>query len=497
MRHELSPPIARLPPEILIAIFEETLQISPSKTSAILIISWVSQHWRDTALATSALWGCIDTLNVDAIRNSVLRSRDQFLSVVLSDIEFQHREAVSAVLGSLYQIKNLMLDALPSHNIFLFVEMNDSAPAALEVISLKGLVLPDNLFVCPLPALRTLILENFGSALLTRLNCPQLRSLSISNADVYVPLHELLRALQFCPLLEMFQVDCALEPSSEESIDHDLIELRHLECLLINEDASTIDTILQHIRIPTACGIDLVVASARSDGHLPIFPALSKCRTAPSRSIRKLKALARNRLRLEIFEGDLAPQLNSKSSLRQYPDLSLTLKPSPMPHNSIHGPISMITHICQNHLQLVYLETIDLIATKTNERPTQSFWELLESFPALQALKVRQIYAESFIDYLSTAQKSPKKSLPPFRTIGKLVYEDPSLAMDQYCPRLLQLGRYLWIRMDQGSPLPTLTLVQQQPYNIPEGILEDLASSVQKLKKKVKVSKHSKAELIG
>ncbi|TFK59597.1 hypothetical protein BDN72DRAFT_966000 [Pluteus cervinus] len=495
MSPELSPPIARLPPEMLIAIFLAARQIIPRKSFTILTISWVCQHWRTIALATPELWECIDTLNINAIRNSIIRARDRPLSIFLAILQHHNRQPVLDVLKSLPRTVTLRLVA--SHEddftrMRQFIEMTAPAPV-LEILQLDALDLPKNMFSGHLPSLRRLSLSFMSLRLEHIPECPQLRSLRVANTDKPIPVIKLIQLLPAFPLLETLEIRCIFwnRPGVNVNLPGSPAELPNLRVLdLAFEDMHNTVALLKHLRLPTTCIIKLDCAQKHQDEHISLISALFVCRTSTPAVIKKIKISTESGVDLKVTERVVE---DVQRSTTQGPNLDVQF----WPYNLRPYPtVRMATQICQHHLDLDNLETLDLTCKFWKDQISQSFWEFVDLLPHLRTLKIRCIYVESFIDYISEsiAFQSTNMSRPRFSAINKLVYEeDPGCDAEPFNLRLITLMEYLRIRMNKGFPLETLKFVrqewEQEWIEIPEEILEGLKEVVQKLTRVVKIQK--------
>ncbi|TFK61338.1 hypothetical protein BDN72DRAFT_849772 [Pluteus cervinus] len=507
-----TPPISRLPPEILPIIFFEAVQASRSKTSTALTISCVSQHWRNVALSAPELWALIDTLDVEIIQTFMVRAKDRPLSVVLTSVKSENPLPIITVLKSLHNIRHLQLSVYYKEDwsrVRSLPEMTGPAPV-LETLRLNGICLPNIILSGSVPSLRHLDLNTFDAEWKTIPNCPQLQSLCITRPETQIRVSEFLQRLHTFPLLEKLQLECCFADRSGVSIPNLLgpIELPNLKELTFDtEDTSNVIPLLEHLRIPSTCQVSLDLMQDEPDEHLSLFPAFSACRTGSPRNIRELQIVADHSLWLKIYEGDrppAGPEEDHDAEENRYttnrgPNLEVTIW-SPYSNEDAGRSIGMATDICQNYVNLNDLEVIDLIADGLINYPTQSFWKFVGSLSTLRVLKVRYRYAQSFIEFLSAAPQSPDRKFPPFSTIQKLVYEDLSDVdeVEEYSTRLIGLTEYLQIRAEMGVPLTILTLIQvgEDVSLIPGGLLEDLQGSVQQVKRRVRKRTYDEAELV-
>ncbi|TFK62464.1 hypothetical protein BDN72DRAFT_848660 [Pluteus cervinus] len=485
-----SSPIACLPLEILPLIFLEVLQASRAKYSAILTISRVARHWRIIALSTPELWTWIDTHDVGIIQTFMTRAKDRPLSVSLHEVEADNDLPVNTVLQALHNIRHLEL-SVHYHTDWtrmgVFDEMEGPAPI-LETLNLDGVCLPETLFAGSIPSLQHLHLDSFDIGLESIPDCPQLRSLRLIRPEEQIHIPEFLRRLPTFPLLEVLETVGIFESYSGGGDLPGPVELPNLRTLRI-ESELVLDAVhlLERLRVPTSCKIKLDVSQRESHYYLSLFPALPTCRTGPTAFIRKVKILAAGWLTIETYEGDRSPTRDRHAhKYAQRSNVKFTIWP---PDRDRKGYcIHMAADVCQNYLDLSRLETIDLLSSGLRDHPTQSFWTYVDSLSTLRVLKVRQSYASSFIDYISTVPPSTGELLPPFSTINELVYEDPSDDADGYIARLTELVQYLRMRAAKGLALTTLTLVhvKKYPREIPNGVRDDLRGMVQQVRRKVK-----------
>ncbi|TFK62465.1 hypothetical protein BDN72DRAFT_848661 [Pluteus cervinus] len=496
--------ISRLPPEILSLIFLEVLRASRASV-AILTVSWVSRTWRNIALSTPELWAWIDTVDMEAIQTFMTRAKSRPLSITLHGVQYENRLPITTVLKSLHNIRHLDLSVEDYENwarMGEFVGMTRPAPA-LETLHLTGFILPEPLFSGSLPSLRDLRFESVDDEWTSIPDCPQLRLLCMTRPETLLRIPEFLERLPTFPMLEQLELDAVFHEASGVGVLTNPIELPNLKYLILaGEETRDVVPFLQHLRIPSTCSIKLEVGQIEPEEYLLLFPASSTCRSGTTSHIRELRIVADGWLGMGIVEwnpqpnGDDYTAHGSAGNLRS--KLHFKIWP-PWDHRMTHRPIQQAELICQSLLDLSGLEVLALVATSVNDYPTQSFWESIDSLPSLRVLKVRQIYAQSFIEYLSTALTSTNGSLAPlpFHVINKLVYEDPSNDVQQYPSRLTELIRYLRVRMDNGFQLETLTLVHIGESQIPDELLQDIKGLVRQLKRKVKTLMYAKAKLVS
>ncbi|TFK63115.1 hypothetical protein BDN72DRAFT_848004 [Pluteus cervinus] len=485
----------------------EVLQASRpgAKSAAILNISWVSHRWRNITFSTPNLWSCIDVPNMGVIQTFMTRAKSMPLSITLNNVRLENRLPIATILKSIHNIRHLDLSAERGAHLNKmeeFVEMTYPAPA-LESLYLEGICLPETLFSGSIPSLRHLHLKSFLAEWKTIPDCPQLRSFCVIAPEIPVLVSELLGRLSTFPLLESLELRSSFEEDLGFGALPDPVELPNLKYLIVNfEETCDVVPLLRQLRIPSACKVELEVNQFESDEHLLLFPALSTCRKGTSGHTRELRIVVDGWIGIKIFEGIQKPKeyYNARGSTGYIrPDIQFRIW-SPWGDETANCSTHQAARICQNHLDLGRLESIDLmaIAKDFEDYPPDSFWELINSLSTLRVLKVRQNYARSFVEYLSTstALASPDGSIVPFHMIDKLVYEDPSNDIQQYPPRLTMLMHYLRVRMDKGFQLESLTLVRVGKDQPPDGCLQDLRTLVRYVKWKVKPILYARAELV-
>ncbi|TFK63116.1 hypothetical protein BDN72DRAFT_964126 [Pluteus cervinus] len=498
-----SSPIACLPPEILPLVFLEVRQASRAKSSAILAISRVSRLWRNIALSTPELWTWIDIPDVGMIQTFLIRAKNRPLSIALKEVRSNNRLPITAALQSLHHIRYLKLSVyyyIDWSRLGPFVEMTRPA-RALETLHLDGICLPEPPglpFSGSLPSLRHLHLHRFDTEWKTIPDCPRLRSLCIITPEILIGIPEFLQRLPTFPLLEELETGGIFEEGSGAGYLTDRIELPNLKYLTFNnEETCDVIALLGSLHVPSTCKIRLKVNQNEPDEHLSLFPALATCRRGTVGHIRELKVIADGWVGLRIYEGHKEPEREDEPygyTADGRSNLQFTIW-QPFNEPKPRHPIRLATRICRNHLDLSRLEAIDLVSKDVTDYPTPSFWEFIDSLSTLRALKVRQIYARSFIEYISTTLQSDEPIIP-FGIINKLVYEDPTNDTQQYPMRLTGLIEYLRARVDKECPLATLTLVHVGTSQVPGGFLEELRGLVPQVKRKVKMIVHNKAQLV-
>ncbi|TFK63114.1 hypothetical protein BDN72DRAFT_964124 [Pluteus cervinus] len=487
-----SSPVASLPPEILPLIFLDVLRASRAKHSAILTISRVSQHWRAIALSTPELWTWIDTPDMGIIQSFMVRAKNRPLSIAFSEIRSDNHIPITAVLKSLHNIQSLQLSVYYYTDwtrMGPFLEMSGPVPA-LHSLHLNGFKLPKPLFSGLAPSLRHLHLDSYDTEFKLLPDCPQLRSLCLIRPedDMLIRVPDFLLRLPTFPLLEKLETDGVFDYGSGAGILPDPIQLPNLRYLRFeSEPIHDVIAVLEHLRIATTCKITLDVTEREAGDYLSLFPVMSACRSGPTGFIRKVKIVAAGWVSVKYHEGEKPLRRPRGAFKSTRPGVGFTIW---TPRDGNDGSIQMAAEICQNRLDLSRLDAIDLISSgiKDNPTPSPSFWTFIDSLSSLRALKVRQIYGKSFIEYIAAELQSADRALPPFSAIQKLVYEDPLNGADEYSTRLTGLAQYLRVRADKGVALTTLTLVhvKTSPREIPGDVLDDLRGLVQQVKQKVK-----------
>ncbi|TFK64772.1 hypothetical protein BDN72DRAFT_846298 [Pluteus cervinus] len=291
-------PVSDLPTEILTRIFGlvQVLENGGMTTAKILPITWVSQHWRDVAIACPQLWCHIDQSSLKWFRESLKRCRNSNVSVKITvpmiQDEIALKELFDESFSRLTSLKCLSDDFDPVDVHWsrpLPFSWNEPAPPLLESLTLGMYKIPDDIFSGATPQLRRLVLNGSELTVGTLSRFTGLTHLSITNPFPKMLLPQLLGVLSFMPHLEAillsFLFDIHPGVVSPDFPSPQLPNLTSLQ-LVEYEHHDGILRLLHHIEIPDTVSLRIHVAADEfsSSDMSAIFDAVNR-RLPPTRPI--------------------------------------------------------------------------------------------------------------------------------------------------------------------------------------------------------------------
>ncbi|CCM06652.1 uncharacterized protein FIBRA_08935 [Fibroporia radiculosa] len=280
-------PIARLPPELLAAIFAHYIAQFP-KTASTHYYKWlqvthVCSRWRHAALAFPTLWAHIVLpADPECVDEMLLRSGAAPLSVSASYSRMrwsqstEDPECLALTMHHLSRIQHLWLSA-PPHILELLWDESDD-PASLESLMLisdtfpfdpvhgpasQRLTIPILFPVSRAPRLRSLAVHNYPICWDTLSSLSSLRHLKIrNNKRDHGPIFmsKLISELEKIPALESLALDTIFR--TDEEATGRILALSHLQSLELAGDMSRCVDFLNHLTLPS--NIRLVI---RCDGN--------------------------------------------------------------------------------------------------------------------------------------------------------------------------------------------------------------------------------------
>ncbi|TFK69606.1 hypothetical protein BDN72DRAFT_840199 [Pluteus cervinus] len=248
-------PVYRLPLEILTSIFLLAREDADDhkRSCQVLVMSWVSSHWRHAVLSAPSLWNFIDVESNDLVNLFLTRSRDVKLSVRIRRENTIESDPILKELGRL-QTLSLMCPWRELPDFILEIDghpLHCSQPAPfLEKIYLKRVTIPSNPFHNTTPALRHVRLNmcSFDWDTFPFSNLTQLYIIHPILDHPINPAH-LVQKIQQMPLLERLMLRGALfETGGPESAR---VALPKLDQLRIAEvEATTLIDLLKRLTVP-------------------------------------------------------------------------------------------------------------------------------------------------------------------------------------------------------------------------------------------------------
>ncbi|TFK75580.1 hypothetical protein BDN72DRAFT_892091 [Pluteus cervinus] len=205
-------PIHRLPSEIftLIFLYAQYAVFPGEKGHMALALSWVCHYWRVVALSSQDLWGIIDFMDLDLVREFLARSGVSILSFYLGAPPGSLDLIVPLILANLPRVQVLQLERTDHNSRFLQIDENwaHSTPHMIE-LSLSKFLIPERHFNTTAPGLRYLKLEAC-SFKVTGLRGLNLVELSLVNPKEANTPEEMLAELQNVPELEKLVLEGVL-----------------------------------------------------------------------------------------------------------------------------------------------------------------------------------------------------------------------------------------------------------------------------------------------
>ncbi|TFK64883.1 hypothetical protein BDN72DRAFT_846210 [Pluteus cervinus] len=320
-------PVYRLPPEVLIRIFglvqhfssDEVINVaSPSAFPQWLVVTFVSQHWRDVAVGCPSLWSQItDTFPKHMILEWIRRSKDIPLSITSNPSSITDSQFIGT---SLFRIRELKLK-VHTWNGLLSQILSSPAPlleSFCVLIGNSGNLVPlpmisDNTFAGTTPCLHRLELSrcsvNIRSSIFKHLTVLELR-----NPPQTFPAADLLTALHKIPgLTSLYLVNVLQSGVPEKSTDIDPITLSSLESLRIKGTSFIQDLdFLSHISFPSHTTLHFS-SKTEAGGAPPLFRLLDFLNVHKS-SRQQSSPIVVNSLELQYTSILLMLDLNTKHS---------------------------------------------------------------------------------------------------------------------------------------------------------------------------------------
>ncbi|TFK69604.1 hypothetical protein BDN72DRAFT_840198 [Pluteus cervinus] len=254
-------PISRLPPELLSSIFLYARDGADDRkqSHAVLVVSWVSLHWREVVLSNPFLWNILDVRGEDLVNIFLTRSRQVKLSVSMWAESPNDLVAIVKELGRLQSLRLMCPeidedddDLIMHDDTLLQPHWSQSAPYLRE-LSLENFPIPPNPFNNTTPALRHvhLIWCNFDWDSFPFPNLTELQI--ICPGDIINPA-QFVQKLQQMPALERLLLDGVLVGTDGPASVR--LNLPHLKYISVGTvDPTTLVDLLQRISLPSTAEI--------------------------------------------------------------------------------------------------------------------------------------------------------------------------------------------------------------------------------------------------
>ncbi|TFK66696.1 hypothetical protein BDN72DRAFT_131657 [Pluteus cervinus] len=268
LRENTFTPIYRLPPEILSRIFSFAQHVPKRQSEEYrnstylkwLVVTGVSQHWRDVALESPGLWSHISmSYSTHVIEEWLRRSKAAPLSVITHEGPSSPQEA-HLITTSLFRIRELELAVNTTLWNSLWSNLSSPAPLleSLRVTIPYNLyrsrpfpIISDSTFAGMTPRLRRLELigcsVDINSSILRNLT-----DLELSDLFQEIPATDILTAVRRLPGLTSLTLShCVLSNNAPVSSNLGAISLPYLKSLVIRGRSFVRDLdILSHLSFP-------------------------------------------------------------------------------------------------------------------------------------------------------------------------------------------------------------------------------------------------------
>ncbi|TFK73678.1 hypothetical protein BDN72DRAFT_834552 [Pluteus cervinus] len=258
------PPVSHIPAEVLSTIFAycqddaDPSVIDKMDTKTRFSVSWVCRSWRETALATPALWSIITAKNarhLSLMKLLIDRSRTSNLVVSVATSE---REILASCLSVLPRILHFRWDTLAPLSMWTYEEppelFSQAAPllSSLELVNFRFLEDKD-LFSATYPQLRSVTLQSCRMASLPQLMTPTLTCLRFIEVDYRDFTPHLLNILPSLETLEELVIeDCFVRSDPRGPVNLPCLRLLHLlgsECRSMFNFLKCLDVSQARIRV--------------------------------------------------------------------------------------------------------------------------------------------------------------------------------------------------------------------------------------------------------
>ncbi|TFK67004.1 hypothetical protein BDN72DRAFT_961333 [Pluteus cervinus] len=240
-------PIYDLPTEVMTTIFLLVFYSSTPKGHLSLVLSWVSQRWREIALGIPTLWTVVDTVKVD-IPSYITRSHHNPLSFILPKLNAERMYCVPQVLKEQERIEHLDLRLhwrIEEEQVAFFKEFCNPIPV-MKTLTLFGFRIPAPPFHQLAPCLTHLTLYECATHWPTFPSCPELTSLTITTPSTSMPIDHCLNVLQLAPKLRTLNLREALHTTIfGPLVPVDLLDLQDLS--ISGERGDVLVVLLQNL----------------------------------------------------------------------------------------------------------------------------------------------------------------------------------------------------------------------------------------------------------
>ncbi|KAF8142867.1 hypothetical protein K438DRAFT_1736800 [Mycena galopus ATCC 62051] len=321
-------PIRKLPNELMIRI----LTIFAVESNTLFDLKWtklmyVCHHWHSLALAAQPLWAFIDIQWRGGFSRMFQQLQRSGAAPLALKMSLDHPYYADTILDHSERIRDLELGGEAKHVYELIADLPGAKFPILSSLSLdasynrekvpedldKGL--PEAIFDGRLPNLRELTLKSITfpwTSLSGGLTTLILIQCNDSSTTLSPTLHGLLDMLGSCPQLRTLKLELIIPPPVPDQL-YATVDLSALVSLSLRDPVISCEMLLNHLRIPPAAAIQLLLHSASTGADIRgiLVPLRKHLRALGARKPVLLKILRHSTsyCTLSLFGGTIPREL--------------------------------------------------------------------------------------------------------------------------------------------------------------------------------------------